>query len=313
MIGRKIFLNPFVFLVAVGLTICLLATGCQKTITLEQQPYTEKISIEGLLQPGEIPKVYVNRTAPFFVNPAGQTASSLFVKDAQIVIEGNGNVDFLEADSTFNQFFCRWEPYYVGQAAILDNTTYELRVTHAGKTYTASAMTNVSAVQIDSVSYTTSFTDIFGGHEGVILDFTDLPNQGNQYRFMISRKLTNEHETTDDLEYSSTCLPDEEVIDVIEYGRFVYFDDNLDGAPVRFVAEPAYTQFQGDESTVFIQSLDEQVGFFYDTLDRQHEANINPFAEPVFLYSNIEGAIGVFGAVNRSAPIPFVFPEDHLN
>ena len=201
----------------------------------------------------------------------------------------------------------------MGQTPILENTTYDLRVTHAGKTYTASTVTNVPAVQIDSVSYTTSFIDIYGGHEGVILDFKDLPNQDNQYRFMISRKLNNAHETTDDLEYSSTCLPDGEEIDVIEYGRFVYFDDNLDGAPVRFVAEPAYTQFQGDESTVYIQSLDEQVGFFYDTLDRQHEANINPFAEPVFLYSNIEGAIGVFGAVNRSAPVPFIFPEDHLN
>lgn len=295
------------------LLLGLLAAGCQKTITVEQQPYAEKISIESLLQPGEIPKAYINHTVPFFKNIKGQTPSSLFVPDAQVVIEGNGMADFLVADSTFNRFFCRWEPHYTGTLTIQDNTTYTLHVTHHGRTYTATTVTNVAAVTIDSVSYTAAFVDIYGGHEGVIVDFRDLPNQDNQYRFKTVRPLHNGHETTDDLEYSSTCLPDDEFVEVTEYGRFVYFDDNLDGAPVRFIAEPAYTQFKGDESLVYIQSLDEQVGFFYDTLDRQHEANINPFAEPVFLYTNIEGAIGVFGAVNLSPPIHFVFPEDHLN
>jgi hypothetical protein len=64
---------------------------------------------------------------------------------------------------------------------------------------------------------------------------------------------------------------------------------------------------------VYIQSLDINVARFYDTLDRQHEANRNPFAEPVFLKSNIEGAFGVFGAVNISQPYFFIFPEDHIN
>ena len=100
---------------------------------------------------------------------------------------------------------------------------------------------------------------------------------------------------------------------VRETGRFVYFDDNRDGAPVRFVAEPAYTQFKDDPSTVYIQSLDREAAHFYDTLDRQQEANINPFAEPISLYTNIEGAIGIFGAVNLSPPVHFVFPEDHIN
>ncbi len=291
----------------------LLASGCQKAITVEQQPYTEKISIESLLQPGTIPRVYVNRTVPFFVATETQTPSSLFVPDAEVVMASGGEVDIFRADSTFNRFFCRWEPFYVGNIEIRADTQYELRVTHRGRTYTATTTTNVPAVRIDSVSYTSAFTDIYGGHEGVIVDFVDLPNQDNQYRFYTTRPLHNKHETTDDLEYASTCLPDGEFVEVTEVGRFVYFDDNLDGAPVRFVAEPAYTQFEGDESLVYVQSLDEQAAFFYDTLDRQHEANINPFTEPVFLYTNIEGAIGVFGAVNLSPPYPFVFPEDHLN
>ncbi len=291
----------------------VLTAGCQKTITVEQPPYTEKLSIESLLQPGEIPRVYINRTTPFFSSIGKETPSSLFVENADVVIVSNGNSDILSADSTYNKFFCRWEPFYVGTTPIEADTDYELRVTYQNVNYTATTRTNVSAVQIDSVSYTDAFVDIYGGHEGVIVDFTDLAGQQNRYRFKISRVLNAEHETTDDLEYSSRCLAEDEEVIIDELGRFVYFDTGLDGAPVRFVAEPYYTQFQGDESFVYIQSLDEEAALFYDTLDRQHEANINPFAEPVFLRSNIEGAVGVFGAVNISDPFFFVFPEDHIN
>lgn len=287
--------------------------GCQEVITVEQQPYEESLSIESLLQPGEIPRAYINRTVPFFTSIGKETPSSLFLRGVNVVLSGGGTTDMFRPDSTFNQFYCRWEPYYVGTAPIAENTQYELRVEYRGKTYIATTVTNVPAVQIDSVSYTTSFTDIYGVHEGIVVDFTDLTGEGNQYRFKIVRPLTNEHQTTDDLEYSSTCLADEEETLVDEYGRFVYFDANLDGAPVRFVAEPAYTQYQGDESYVYIQSLNTDVARFYDTLDRQHKANINPFAEPVFLHTNVDGALGVFGAVNISQPFFFVFPEDHIN
>jgi hypothetical protein len=287
--------------------------GCQKSILIEPQPHNQKVSIEGLLQPGEVPKIYVNHTVPFFESIETQTPSSLFVPDARVTISTDGTADFLTADSTFSMFFCRWEPYYIGTTPILDNATYALSVEHDGRTYTASTTTNVSKVTIDSVSYTSAFVDIFGGHEGVIVDFTDIPGEENQYRFYTTRPLTTEHQTTDDREYSSTCLAEGDSVEITEIGRVVYFDDNLDGSQVRFVAEPFYTQFQGDESVVYIQSVDEQVAYFYDTLNRQHEANINPFAEPVTLYTMIEGAIGVFGAVRLSDPVPFVFPEDHLN
>ena len=287
--------------------------GCQKTITVEQQAYDESLSIESLLQPGEIPRAYINRTVPFFASIGKETPSSLFLRGVNVVLVSNGVTDRFQPDSTFNQFFCRWEPYYVGTMPVLENVSYELHVEYRGRTYSASTMTNVAAVEIDSVSYTSAFTDIYGGHEGVIVDFVDLPGEGNNYRFKITRVLNNEHETTDDLEYSSECLEDGEEILIDEFGRFVYFDANLDQAPVRFVAEPAYTQFLGDESLVFIQSLDINVARFYDTLDRQHEANVNPFAEPVFLKSNIDGALGVFGAVNVSPAYFFVFPEDHIN
>lgn len=286
------------------------ATGCTKTIPVSVDTYAPGIAIESLLEPGTAPRVHVNSTVPFF--SSAQAPSELFVRGAEVIISSPLGSETLVADSTYDEFFCRWQPYYQGSQITEANVEYTLTVISGGQTYTASTITNVLPVTIDSVSYTASFTDLYGGHEGVIVDFTDIPGQSNQYRFQMDRPLDNKHETVDDFEISSACLDDGETYVVKEIGRFVYFDTNFDGAPVRFVVEPAYTNRKGDPGTVYIQSMDRASAEFYDVLDRQRESNINPFIEPVFLDSKIPGAIGVFGSIAKSAPFPFVFPEDSL-
>jgi len=290
------------------LLAALAAGGCTKTITVEQQSYEEKMVLEGLLLPGTAPKIYLSSTVPFFTND--QTPSSLFVHGAQLSIEGPDGVDQLAEDSTYNRFYCRWEPFYAGQIVVQENAAYTMNLVRGNEHYEATATTDVQAVAIDSVSYVADFVDIYGGHEGVIVDFQDIPGEADQYRFEMTRILDKRHETVDDREYSSTCLAEGESIEVRDLGRFVYFDDRLDGAPIRFVVEPAHTHYKGDVAYLYIQSLDRNVAEFYDRLDRQREANVNPFIEPVFLSSQIDGLIGVFGAINRSEPVEFVFPED---
>ena len=291
-------------------TLIVLTTllGCVKTIPVDPGPYNGKIAIEGLLQPGESPTIYLNTTVPFF--EPRSSPSELFARGATATISGPDGVDELVADSVYNRFWCRWEPFYRGGILIREDQEYVLNVHWNGGTWTASTRTNVEAVSISGTDYVATFTDIYGGHEGVIVDFDDLTDQVNQYRFMMDRPLNMVHETVDDFEWSSPCLTEGETYTVREFGRFIYYDTDLDGAPVRFVVEPAYTHFKDDTGSVSIQSLNREVADYFDVLDRQREANINPFIEPVFLKSQIEGAIGVFGAVNRSPAVPFVFPLD---
>ena len=84
------------------LLLPLVLFGCTKTIPVEQQPYTERISIEGLLEPGTTPKVFLSRTVPFFTND--QTPSSLFIPDADVRIVSPDGVDVLRPDSTVGRF-----------------------------------------------------------------------------------------------------------------------------------------------------------------------------------------------------------------
>ena len=92
-------------------------------------------------------------------------------------------------------------------------------------------------------------------------------------------------------------------------GRSVYQDDATHGQEMSIVIEPATKHARGDVGTIRPQTLDPASACFFDQLDRQKLALPTPFVEPMFLKTEIPGAIGVFGAVNQSAPVLFTFPE----
>jgi hypothetical protein len=73
--------------------------------------------------------------------------------------------------------------------------------------------------------------------------------------------------------------------------------------------EVSFEYEEGDSAFIYLQSLDDQSAAFYDDLDKQLQSILNPFVEPVFLHSTIEGVLGVFGSAVRSDPVAFVYPQ----
>jgi hypothetical protein len=60
-----------------------------------------------------------------------------------------------------------------------------------------------------------------------------------------------------------------------------------------------------------MQSLDKRTAQFYKSVDSQLESIFNPFVEPVFIDSRIDGAIGVFGSAVLSDSVLFIYPQDN--
>jgi len=284
----------------------LLFQACQKNITVKPLPYDQKLSIECMLLPGTVPKLYLSHTVPYF--NLDVTPSSSFVPNAVVNISGGGTTETLHADSTYNYFFCRWEPFYIGDTPTKENVTYQLSVESGGNTYSAETTTDLPAVQIDSVTYVFAFNDIYGEHEGVVVDFHDLAGMDNYYRYQMNRDIDSSVTSVGANEHKSQCLGDSTAA-VTEVGRFVFFDRNQDGLPIQFVVEPAFKHKEGTMGFVRLQTLDKNAADFFDQLDKQRQSNANPFIEPVFLQTNIAGAIGFFGSMNLSDPVQFVFPE----
>jgi hypothetical protein len=287
----------------------LFLTGCEQVITLPQPDYTTKITIQGIVEPDSFPIVYLNRTSPFL--SATTQTGDLVVRNADVRIKEANTTDILKIDSVYDKIYCQWEYFYKGSIRSSWNRTYQLEILSDGQMYSASAQTNLKKAVIDSVAYTTAFNDVYGEHEGVIVHFKDAANSTDYYRYEQRRSVdTTMKHASIKLSFTNGCIG-KDTISILEQGRSVYNDQNLDGQSLKIVVEPAYSHRQGLKTQVRMQAIDKAMYDFYDQLDKQKLAQYNPFVEPVFFKVGQFGekAIGFFGSRTRSEPVLFVFPE----
>ena len=285
--------------IALTVFILLIISGCEKNIVLPLHNYKSQLAVECLLEPHKVPVLYLGKTVSYFDTLI--TNQDLFVDNALVVISSAATKDTLKVMHKYNFYLCQQEYFYQGSIPVVQGSAYHLKIEYNGAVYEADTKTNVPAVQIDSVSYVANFSDLYGQHEGVVVRFTDLPNQRNYYRYRMDRVLTK----------SKKCIPNCATgpYAATELGRSVYFDANVDGASLTIVMEPAFKHNKGDTAQIYLQTLDAASARFFDDLDRQKSAKINPFIEPVFITSNIPNAFGIFGACNYSKPVKFIYPE----
>ncbi len=291
---------------------CLLFISCKKNITINFPPgHISEIFIEGMLYPGQKPQIFISRSNPFF--SSNITPQQVFARGATVKITSGLVVDVLVPDSTYNKFRCRWEPFYSGSIDAEYGKIYLLEINFEGKTYTAATTINQKAAIIESIEYTPEFFDVYGGHDGFIVTITDHPGTQDFYRFQMNRMIdTSVHHAHVLDGFINTCVsgPDE-TFPVKDIGRIVFNDENADGQKIIMSIEVTYEYQQGDSGRVFIQSLDKNSAEFYKDLDDQLQAIQNPFVEPVFINTKIQGAIGVFGSAILSDSVLVVYPRDH--
>ena len=291
-------------------SVILIFISCQKDIEIKPKTrYQEQLFIEGILYPGELPRIYVSRALPFFEKEI--TPQQVFERGAQVSIMHEDNTYILLPDSTFDQFRCRWEPFYQGSFYVEQGESYTLSVVYNGQKITAYNTISQPKVNIQSLEYTSEFFDIYGGHDGVIVKLLDKPGIGNYYRFQMNRKIDNERLHAHVLDGLMSDCSNGEMFPVTDIGRTIFSDQNIDGQMLTMPIEVSFEYKEGDSTWVFMQSLDEQTARFYTSLDRQLESILNPFVEPVFIESQITGAIGVFGSAVRSDSILFIYPQDN--
>lgn len=281
--------------------------SCEKNITITQPAYQDKVSIQSMIEKDSLPIVYFNKTVPYFDKKV--TFGQLVIRNARITLQSESGTDSLRLDSAFDRLYCEYIYYYKGYFPVQSNRAYTLTVKSGTDTYSASTRTDLLPPTIDSVGYTPTFSDIYGEHEGVIVYFKDVPSQRNTYRYEMVRYIdTSTLKATSG--YASVCLASDSLL-VHEIGRSVYSDEGLSGQQLKMVIEPAYLHKKGTKGLVYVQSTDTNAFNFYDQLDRQKQAQFNPFVEPVFLQKGQFGGnvIGYFSSKINSAPVPFVFPE----
>ena len=144
-----------------------------------------------------------------------------------------------------------------------------------------------------------------------MIKFRDVPGEQNYYRSQMNRMIDTSRHHAHVLDViKNDCTNGERFLN-IDYGRTIFNDQNIDGQLLEVNIEVSFEYLEGDSAIVYIQSLDAKAAKFYQDLDDQLAAIQNPFVEPVFLDSEIDGAIGVFGSAVLSDPVLFIYPQDN--
>lgn len=285
-------------------------TGCQKDVKITTSSgYDGDLFVECILVPGRPPQAFLSNSAAFFA--PNVTPQDLFARDAEVYLTGPLGVDTLVPDSTFDEFRCRWVPYYSGSAQPVIGQSYQLDIVWNGRAVTAKTAISQPKVEIDSLKYIGEFFDSYGGHDGLALWITDPLGPGNFYRFQMNRMIDSSRHHVHALD---TWVPDcsnGNKFFVPDLGRIIFSDKYIDGQQMELLVEVSFEYKKGDSAWVFIQSLDQKSAEFYQEMDRQLQSIMNPFVEPEFIETKIQGAIGVFGSAVVSDSVLFIYPQDN--
>ncbi|MGV3502945.1 MAG: DUF4249 domain-containing protein [Adhaeribacter sp.] len=86
-------------------------------------------------------------------------------------------------------------------------------------------------------------------------------------------------------------------------GKVYFSDQNKDG--LVFTASRSYSILPGQPDPrpadlhLYLAVTDRAYYLYHQSLDQHEDTNGNPFAEPVLIYSNVTGGLGVFAAYNQ--------------
>lgn len=266
----------FLLLAAFTLGACNL----EKDIDIELPAYESQIVLECYLEPGKPFRLSLSRGSGFFDSlpsrdPLG-FLGKILVQEARVTIRHAGTTYVLDNRLIFDGKEQRLYNYQADALVPLDTLqpfTLEI-LTKDGKTITASTKL-LPVVPIDSIVINFKEGDTLAR---ALTYFTDPPGQPNYFRRVLHLN------TLDSIPEQDFTVDD----------RFV---ENV------FVFGSGYDYQVGDTLINTIYHIDQAYFNFLESLQRAVFANINPFAQPSSILSNLGGtanAIGVFTGLQYS-------------
>lgn len=275
-------------------------SSCEKEVNFELGPGADKVVVEGTIESGLPPYIFLSKSIGFFSKVDFNTLGNAFLHDAVITVK-EGNRSFTLKEYSFDNSGVLFYFYSVDTADVQARNftgepgkTYDLRILLDGKEYTAT--TSIPYVKpLDSLwaeppppeDADPDFPDLmrlFGS-------YTDPDTLGNRIRYYTRKN-------------SEGYLP--------PYYS-VYDDAIVNGTRIKVQIDAGFNKmdtfnrktfgyfYKGDTVTVKWSAIDKGVFDFWRTLEFSYGSTGNPFTTPVAITSNITGgALGVWAGYGVS-------------
>jgi hypothetical protein len=269
----------------------LFFSSCEKGIEFKLDDVTPKLVVEGTIENGQAPLVYLSTSQGFFsqIDPAALANS--FVHNAEVYVS-NGVLTHKLKEYTvpigggFNFYYYSNDPaspatLFVGEL----NKQYSLRIVSGGKEYTAVTSIPLITRRIDSLYWKPAPPGNDPGKVSVMVRAYDPPGLGDYTRYFTKQN-------SQPFYPGLTSVYDDQVIDGSS------FDVQVERGVDRNGGYPEGFSFfdKGDTVTVKVCNIDKASFDFWRTMEFSYQTSGNPFSTPTKVLSNIKGGgLGYFG------------------
>ena len=285
----------------------LLFTGCEKEIFMETPQAEEKLVVEGFIEPGMPPIVFLTKSTGYFEPTDLQSMQNIIIRNANVYIS-NGIVKLKLTQICANnlpdnilQYFANYSGFsaaYLKQLNYCFYTTfdlsgetgmvYTLSIDYNGKNYT-SVSSIPEPVSLDSLWFIRRTPQ---ENRGIIwARLSDPPEIYNAYRIFTKRLGRDEKYIP---VWGSTF--EDRFFDGKNFDFYFYRGIKANSEdPSDNNSERSFFR-EGDTIVVKFCSIDQDVFMFIRGLETAVSNNGNPFAAPLTITSNISGgALGYWG------------------
>jgi hypothetical protein len=279
------------------LALGFLLGACEKEVAGIKLPESDaKLAVHCFISPDDpFVTASVSRSVPTFAS--GNPADTL-VKDAVVTLSDGVRSLLIPYDKDYKAYVCFiWAAQ--SDLRIKPGSSYYLQVT-TPKGETATATCTVPAALNTSIALSRdsawdAFTNRY--YYWMRIVWPDLPNQVNYYR-VAGHAEGITRQSVDGSPTAGAKVPVEwEAADLVsDEGR----DGGLLVSPRGNCYVNRYDPFISGTLYASVLHTDAHYYRYHRSVRRAGQSQANPFAEPVLVYSNVTGGLGVFGAYTRT-------------
>lgn len=274
------------------LAVCtLLLMACEKQIAVVPAALPDKLVVEGVIENGQLPVVYLTRSAAFFEQLSASQVQQLFVRNARLTLDdGSRQVPLVEVVAPFGGTTVRFYTCDPANPATAMrgrlNTSYKLVIESEGQRYEATTRIGDTLRRIDSLWWQQAPGTTAANRISVMSRVTDPKGFGNYIRYFTSVNdsafLPGINSVFDDLLIDGTTYD-------IQVFRGVNRNQNIEQEDFGFFS-------RGQRVAVKLCNIDKATFDFWRTWEQNQQNLGNPFGVPIKVLGNISnGALGYFG------------------
>ena len=285
---------PILLLAAV-----VLFSGCEKdAMNVKPLDVPSKLVAVSFISPQDtVLRVQLQKSQPTIGKY--MTDEQRKVMDATVTISDAGSSVTLTYDPNHDVYLT--QPH---QWKVYAGKTYKLHVKTADGAVVSSSCTIPETTGIEITDVSTTYTmepEYYPGEEvrkyKLIYKWRDAPDVKNYYRAMASREYWIKN-------YDGNVQKQADPLYLDHRDTGLYKDEKtLNGSITSDAFYYYHVQRDEIEKQYNLHLLlvvgDRNYYLYHDAKHRQQQSNGNPFAEPVVMYSNIEGGLGVFAGYNQ--------------